>query len=165
MKKFTICIYVFVIINLIFIDLHLYDGYNTKKNIDNNNVLHDTEILANTGDVKSMESLMLYYFDRDNSKARFWAEQGYKKGSILATNNLATMYQYGIGGGQNIKKSMELYIKTANMGSLIGIRKLGILYLEDDNGDASKGINLLTIACKQKDKESCEILGAIKPTN
>lgn len=152
---------VIVICTLLYKNQHI-GGENKKAEGIN---ISRVEKAANAGDVKSIEDLMLYYLNKDNSRSRYWAEVGHEKGSTLATNNLASMYQYGIGGEKDEKKAKALYVETSNKGSLIGLRKLGVLYLNLKPGEKSKGLDFLKSACQQGDKESCVILKELKSSD
>ncbi|EDQ6557004.1 sel1 repeat family protein [Salmonella enterica subsp. enterica] len=163
MKKSKIFFYVSVVLNVVAVIVictllykNQHKGGESKKAEGFN--ISSVEKAANAGDVKSIEDLMLYYLNKDNSRSRYWAEVGHEKGSILVTNNLASMYQYGIGGEKDENKAKALYVETSNKGSLIGLRKLGRLYLNLEPGEKSKGLDFLKSACQQGDKESCFII-------
>lgn len=161
MKKILALALLLITVNLIYIDICVYRiiySIKSSKMTTQENKTLKTEELANNGDTKSMERLMLDYLNKNDEKARYWARRASEEGSILGSNNLAAMYYYGIGGEVSIEKSIDLYLGTAKKGSIIGIRNLGFIYTRDDSKDKNKGIEFLKLGCSLKDKESCVFL-------
>lgn len=149
---------------MLFIDGYLYYQYTKTQKSVKDTVVNIKNIDTQNGlDLSSMEKLMVTSFENDKAKSRYWAEKAHSRGSLLATNNLAIMYLYGLGGDKNISKAILLFKESANNGSVIGIKNLGFIYLNSNRGiDKNKGFQYLSQACNMGDKESCLQRNAIK---
>ncbi len=76
-----------------------------------------------------------YYEENKNiDLSIFWfskAAQKKNESAIIQLHRFAALYKNGVGGEKNIKKSLELYMKNAELGYLDAQVVLGIIYYKD----------------------------------
>ncbi|MBU5679197.1 serine/threonine-protein kinase [Blautia sp. MSJ-9] len=80
----------------------------------------------------------------DDEEAASWYEKAVEEGDISAMNNLAYMYECGVGVSQDYEKALELYKQAADCGLGVAMTTMGTIYWqgllgqEIDNAEAVK---------------------------
>ena len=72
--------------------------------------------------------------------------------------NLGTLYELGRGVAFDLAAGLLFYDRACLTGSPKACGRLGLCYLRARPGDASRGTELLRLACEHRDAKSCSIL-------
>ena len=93
----------------------------------------DTEkwyrLAAEAGHSEAQNSMgSIYQAEERYGEALVWYEKSAAQNNELATNNLAYLYDLGLGVSQDRQKAHELYLKSANLGEPQAMHNLGQMY-------------------------------------
>lgn len=133
-------------IRKILLDLYKYpqNDIEVKRN-KYNEYLRSLRILAYRGYSEAQYDLAQHYEDmsiwgapnpyENISKRFYWYSKAAANNHAGAFNNLADMYERGIGCKKNIKKALEYYKKSGELGDDLGKKNYKILLKQSRNID------------------------------
>ena len=101
----------------------------------------------------------IYSQKQDYSKAKFWIKIAAEKGDREAQNNLASLFEYGLGVKQKYNKAIKWYRESAEKKYDLALNNLAILYAK--MGDYSSARFWSEKAAEQGNATSQGILGAL----
>lgn len=84
---------------------------------------------AEAGHSEAQNSMgSIYQAEERYNDALFWYEKAAAQNNELAINNLAYLYDLGLGVSQDRQKAHDLYLKSANLGEPQAMHNLGQMY-------------------------------------
>jgi TPR repeat protein len=87
------------------------------------------KLAAEAGHSEAQNSLgSIYQAENRYKEALPWYEKSAAQNNALAINNLAYMYDQGLGVNQDRQKARQLYLKSANLGEAQAMYNLGLMY-------------------------------------
>jgi len=132
--------------------------------------LEELKAAAESGDSNAQYFLGAHYQFEDNDydsisdkKAIYWYEKSSEQNNAFGCYGLAWYYQFGIVVQKDIKKALNLYLKSAELGYVGAQAVVGRKYLEDNSTEQNieKAIYWLEKASEQGHAHSQYLLGKI----
>lgn len=118
---------------------------------------------AQSADDEKYEQAKRYYDAKENGKAIPILNELAQRNHAKALNLLGFCYEYGYGVAKNLKKSVECFQKSANLGLVDAQINLGYMYVKGlgVTQDYQKAYNLYQEAASKGDTDAFNNLGAL----
>ena len=93
------------------------------------------KLAAEAGHSEAQNSMgSIYQAEKRYTEALPWYEKAAAQNNALAINNLAYLYDEGLGVEQDREKARKLYLKSANLGEAQAMYNLGLMYGSEQLG-------------------------------
>lgn len=138
-----------------------YKGHGST--VDIKKAIHYYSIAAKSGRVRSQRTLGYIYGwhkeYQDFKLSKIWSEKAAAQGDIIATNNLAVIYEEGRGVPIDLSAAEKYYLQAAEKGYAPSQRAVGILYASSSQYE--KAEYWYKKAATQKDVTAMNNLGVL----